>query len=86
LIEAACVSRRPGMVARPSSGVEPIGGKLRGMDVISWLTRVGLMALVLVSSGLRPLPADAADAAKVLEDMEATKLGWLPSLDRCRPT
>jgi TPR repeat protein len=53
------------------------------MDVISWLMRVGLTALVLASSGLQAVPADAADAAAVLESMEATKPDWLPSLDTC---
>jgi hypothetical protein len=54
------------------------------MDVIAWLARVGLTALLLVPLAVCPLPADAADAAKkVLEGMEATKPAWLPSLDQC---
>jgi hypothetical protein len=50
---------------------------------MSWLKRVGLTAVVVVSAGLCPPPAGAADAATVLKEMEATKPAWLPGLDEC---
>jgi hypothetical protein len=57
--------------------------RAKGVDVTSSLTRTGLTALVLLLSGLHPFLADAADAAKVLADMEVSKPAWLPSLDSC---
>jgi|SRR5262245_30880247 TPR repeat protein len=53
------------------------------MGVMSWLTRVGLTALVLVSPGLNSSPADADDATMVLKQMEEAKPAWLPDLDKC---
>jgi hypothetical protein len=53
------------------------------MDVMSWLAGVVLTVLVLVSAGLPQSPADAADAATVLSQMEAKRPDWLPSLDKC---
>jgi hypothetical protein len=53
------------------------------MDVMSRLTGAALVVLVLVCAGLDQSPADAADAATVLQQMEAKKPDWLPSLDKC---
>jgi TPR repeat protein len=45
--------------------------------------RLMLTALALATVGFQSSPAVAADAAKVLESLEAEKPNWLPDLDRC---
>ena len=58
-------------------------GSRRG-KVTYWASRLTLAALVLASTGLHALPANATDAARaMLESMEATRPDWLPSLDKC---
>lgn len=43
-----------------------------------------LAALILVFTGLHPMPSKASDAAKsMLERLEADKPSWLPNLDKC---
>jgi len=52
--------------------------------VTYWASRLTLAALVLASTGLHALPANATDAARaMLESMEAAQPDWLPSLDKC---
>lgn len=52
--------------------------------MISWrASRIMLIALVLAAIGLQQSPAAAADAAKVLENLEAAKPDWLPDLAKC---
>jgi len=41
------------------------------------------LAVLAVLLGLRPLPATAADTAKLLGNLEASPPGWLPTLDKC---
>jgi len=52
--------------------------------VSSWRAiRIVSIALVLATIGLQQGPVAAADAAKVLESLEAAKPDWLPDLAKC---
>lgn len=46
-------------------------------------SRFAFAAFVLASVGLHAAPADATDAARVLESLEATQPNWLPSIELC---
>jgi hypothetical protein len=47
------------------------------------LVRGSLAALVLAAVALQPLPAAAADSAKMLDDLEASRPDWLHAPDKC---